>query len=412
MSSPSKSSPSSDVESESSTIVYDHEPFVTFRSRVLAIAITSIWPGSTPNTIVIERMRGGGFNRIIGLTQHHPGAQPDANTRYILRTPRFDAAQVHSEVAVLQFLHQHTKIPAPEVVTYDETHQNALGYPFAVQIRIPGTDLHSSFPKLRHNERCSVARELGDIYRQMLAVRSSVAGKLALSNDHKRLGVPLCVAPLRLMDAESLTPYSDSPATESVHELLTANFQAQKARRLERFPTDFVTPEFMDKFCQMTSELDAGGWLASTHYSIAHLDLAPRNILVNPTQGEKVPIISGVLDWDNAVLAPMFMSCAPPMWIWAWQDDDEEDERCANDRPPTSEGRELKLLFEEAAGHDYVRFAYESAYRLARRLVRFAIDGIPSSEDFEEAETMLQEWEDIYQARKDGIEARNSSRDN
>lgn len=45
-----------------------------------------------------------------------------------------------------------------------------------------------------------------------------------------------------------------------------------------------------------------------------------------------------------------------------------------------------------------MKFAYPSAYRLARRLVRFAADGIRSNEDFYEAEAMLKEWRGVAQA--------------
>lgn len=90
------------------------------------------------------------------------------------------------------------------------------------------------------------------------------------------------------------------------------------------------------------------------------------------------------------------------MWVWAWQDDEEEDELLANDDPGTAEGRELKALFEEAAGPVYVRFAYEPAYRLARRLVRFAVEGLRFNEDFREADVMLVEWAAIRESSKQG----------
>ncbi|KAH7134023.1 hypothetical protein EDB81DRAFT_886828 [Dactylonectria macrodidyma] len=387
---------SPDDQSDSSSIVYHHEPFEEFRSCVLAFALTDLWPSSSPDEITIDRLRGGGFNRIISLTRHHLDAGIDTKTQYVLRTPRFDAAQVESEVASVDFVRQHTRIPAPEMVAFDATDQNALGSPYAVQIRVAGADLHSCFPKLSHIDRCKVAQELGNIYRQMLAVRSSVAGRLALHPDHKRLGAPPHVAPLRLMDSQLPTPYRDFPMAESVHDLLATNFQAQKTRRLKWHPMDLLSPKLLDRFCQMASELDNRGWFVGVYCSIAHLDLAPRKILVNPTSDTQLSIISGVLDWDNAVLAPMFMSCAPPMWIWAWRDDEDEDERTANDEPPTAEGAQLKLAFEEAAGNDFARFAYEPAYRLARRLLRFAIDGMQSDEDFGDAEAMLQEWAGIH----------------
>ena len=72
--------------------------------------------------------------------------------------------------------------------------------------------------------------------------------------------------------------------------------------------------------------------------------------------------------------------------------------------PPTPEGRQLKMLFEEAAGQDFCRLAYEPAYRVARRLVRFAIHNVGSKEDLKEAEAMLEDWADIHQSRKSRID--------
>ncbi|KAI1181370.1 hypothetical protein F5B17DRAFT_453148 [Nemania serpens] len=178
-----------------------------------------------------------------------------------------------------------------------------------------------------------------------------------------------------------------SPTTTTVLELITGYLQENK--------DDF----FIDRFTAMASELDEDGWFANDHYSLAHLDLHPRNILVNPTSDTEIPIISGVMDWDNAILAPMFMSCQPPLWLWGWKHDEDEDERTANDEPPTVESRELKRLFENAAGPEYLRLAYKPAFRLARQLFSFALNGVRSNEQFKEADTMLQEWEVIRQPR-------------
>lgn len=380
-------------------MVYDHEPFVTFASRVVELAVRSIWPGAAEDEIAVERMQGGGFNRIIGLDRHHRDGS-GRTTRHILRIPRFDSAQVGNDVAILRFLHQKSNIPAPEVVMFDEGDANALESPYAVQTRIQGVGLHSSFPNLGHAQKCRVARELGAVFNQMLSVGSSVAGKLVLPPEPAEKNAPVYVLPLGCEDAGLEKPYSDGEQFESTHDLLKGVFLARKASDEEKFSKGTVVTEHWDKFCQMTLELDAGGWLSDTRYSIAHLDFAPRNILVDPTSDTQAPIVTGILDWDSAVLAPRFMSCTPPMWIWAWQDDEDEDERLANDDPGTAEGRELKALFEEAVGGDYVRLAYEPVYRLARRLVRFAVEGLRFNEDFREADAMIEEWAVIYESSK------------
>ncbi|OKP12743.1 hypothetical protein PENSUB_1475 [Penicillium subrubescens] len=58
-------SPGSEEEylSDSSTLVYGHEPFETFQVRVLKLCQAVLNPAGD---ITIERMNGGGFNRIDG----------------------------------------------------------------------------------------------------------------------------------------------------------------------------------------------------------------------------------------------------------------------------------------------------------------------------------------------------------
>ncbi len=87
---------SSDV-SESPSVVSDHEPFATFGLRVLGLAV-NLWPSSDTNDFDVERLRGGSFHRVIGLTRRQPGLE---DTHYIVWVPRLDSAQLDDEVAVL-----------------------------------------------------------------------------------------------------------------------------------------------------------------------------------------------------------------------------------------------------------------------------------------------------------------------
>lgn len=78
-------SPELEVESQSdsSTLVYDHEPFETSQARALKLCQTVLPPAD--GKISIERMHGGGFNRIIGVSvvsdEHPPASQPRSTVR-------------------------------------------------------------------------------------------------------------------------------------------------------------------------------------------------------------------------------------------------------------------------------------------------------------------------------------------
>ncbi|PSN73635.1 hypothetical protein BS50DRAFT_467362, partial [Corynespora cassiicola Philippines] len=197
------------------------------------------------------------------------------------------------------------------------------------------------------------------------------------------------IAPFFETDAKLLGHLQDQTSTT---DLLKTIFTLRTADGEKKYPLDTIRPKLFSQFMEMAGELDEDGWFQDVPFSLCHLDLEPRNILIDATHDKQRPIITGILDWDSAVLAPSFMSCKPPQWIWDWQDDEDEDEQTANDVPPTKECIKLKIAFEMAAGWDYMLYAYSPVYRLARRLVRFAIDGIRSAEDIDEAEKILEEW--------------------
>ncbi|KAH9203455.1 hypothetical protein DL95DRAFT_503600 [Leptodontidium sp. 2 PMI_412] len=177
--------------------------------------------------------------------------------------------------------------------------------------------------------------------------------------------------------------------------MLCAALEYKKRLGAANGSDDALRVEFFTSFITVAREMSALGLLDQNNHCLCHLDLEPRNILVQALSSAQAHVISGILDWDSAIFGPLFMSCSPPMWLWAWIEGEDEDERFANDIPATLEQRQLKNLFEDAAGETYARFAYAAQNRLGRRLVRFAIDGLRSNEDFVNADLFLQEWANL-----------------
>ncbi|KAJ5952368.1 uncharacterized protein N7479_010781 [Penicillium vulpinum] len=65
------------------------------------------------------------------------------------------------------------------------------------------------------------------------------------------------------------------------------------------------------------------GVLDGNDYCLCHLDLEPRNILARAPSPTQPQTVIGILDWDIALFVPPLMSCSPPMWLWAWDEEDE-----------------------------------------------------------------------------------------
>ncbi|KAK0722352.1 hypothetical protein B0T26DRAFT_702394 [Lasiosphaeria miniovina] len=417
--------------SSTSTVNFGYEAFETFQLRALELAERNsalLWPESAYDVdgeIAVERMRGGGFNRVIGLSRHSGQGDYDDVQHYILRIPRYPDSDFESDMASLLFVQNYTRIETAGLVAFDRSGDNAVGSPFMIQSRAPGTNLVLGFHDLDHAARCRLARDLGYVFRQMLETKSSVPGQLVLSPPDEYGHQEVMVGPLdagntapfccyngshgRPRDPLAASPYDPCPAANPPFAIwLTAIFRAQKTY-LEILPDDVRNrddttgvslDEELDGFIEMAEGLSADGWLDNVSCSLAHLDLECRNMLVDPGAAENLSSLA-VLDWDGAILGPAFMSCAPPMWLWTRTADRVcpcaqcLGELTANDDPATPEARELKQLFEDAAGPDYLRFAYQPQYRLARKLVRFALRTQYTDKDGDEASEMLDEWHDL-----------------
>ncbi|KAI1422058.1 hypothetical protein F5Y12DRAFT_764825 [Xylaria sp. FL1777] len=389
------------VEPKTSTIEYDHRSWITIRLQVLALAKQTVWVDSATAEISVEYLVRSEHSRAIGITRQ---AQDKTNTRtsYILKVRRFHDTQVDNDVATLLFVQRYSEIPAPRVITFDNSATNQLNSPYMIQTRLENAGLYFCMPRLSQEQRCQLARELGSVFRQMLSIRSNKAGRLVLPSDNKTLDAPLHVAPWIQADIPISTAYDDSAPSETVYDLLINTLRTRKAEELKLRPNSTSRHDLITRFMSMAAQLEEAGWLSNCPYSLAHLDITPHNIMIRrPFNNSERPIISGILGWDSAVFSPMFMSCTPPIWLWDWERDDSDDEiEVADYLPPTKDGQTLKDIFEEAAGPEFKRFAYQNAYRLARQLVQFTINGLRSNEDIKVANTMLEEWQGILLSNK------------
>lgn len=406
----------------------EHSRRAKYESKALALARSCIWPhADVKDNITVETLRGGSYNRIIGLTLTSSQSKDqdltcnkpteertsETVTKYILRIPQFVAQRVDDDVAALLFVNrlptlQHgtevPEIPVPKIITFDETKNNRLRSCYMVQERLYGQPLVDVYRhQLGHGKQRRVAHDLGRVYRRMLAVTSTQAGRLILPDDNKSLEaeihvIPWVPCPSIFCETErkprKSAPYRAGDAGESVLELLRRTHHEQKAEIRERLPKDKSRPKIIDEWFKVASEMDAAGYFKESdgHFALAHLDLHSRNILVDKDSPWDRPIITGILDWDTAVLAPAFMSCDPPTWIWNWG-----RKGLADEEPATPEKKELKRDFEAAAGPRYIKFAYHPAYRMARRLVKFAIRGRWSMKDEQEVADLLAEWRGLLE---------------
>ncbi|OQD78287.1 hypothetical protein PENDEC_c001G05364 [Penicillium decumbens] len=252
--------------SDTSTLTFGQEPFETFQHRAVELCNTVLDKGSP----TVERLRGGGFNRVLGL--HLP------NCEYILRIPRYLEGSMPYDIAPLKLLENYPEIPAPTIITFDISQDNALKDSYMIQERIPGLPCISEYPGLPHEAKCAVARDLGRIFSSMHGIRNRAAGRLIWKEDTLRL--------------EPLDPYyqkdpvllcNDGPADQSTFELILDVIRSKLAEAIQinRERSWAYKIEFFEKLTIVAKEMEqAGVWDTAYAFCLCHRDIEPRNILV------------------------------------------------------------------------------------------------------------------------------------
>lgn len=203
---------------------------------------------------------------------------------------------------------------------------------------------------------------------------------------------------------------------KSTLDFFLAQFGRWRAEELRINPTEILHPHFMERLAATASQMNSLGCLGDNKNCLSHLDLASQNIMVEIRPDNSITV-TGVLDFDSAVFAPKFVSCYPPWWLW--QDETQpgdalEDESQSNETPPDPELVEIKRIFEETVGNDFLRYSYQPQFRLARKLFKIACHGNCSNETWKKIEEFLDEWDAFYKAKledhdsQDGVKSLSS----
>ena len=435
---------SSSEGSETSTLQYDQEPYNLFEIRVeklchilwpLQASMGSFWTNSRIAKIMrankflrvfapfqeaplIERLGGGDYNRVVGISFPSSTRETYPKRDLILRVPRWGQGQTERVVATLDYLGHESFIPVADVVAKDFSKENPLGSPYVIQERLPGSDLEVLWNDLSHAQRCMIAREVGLAVKSLLALESPVAGYIDTSGRGTQITETHTVIPFDLesddgdlfaepegQDADAVGVPRQSESTLSFFQTQIGRWRAVDVAR--NAPTVDEMIGLWDGMLKVIEEMDDLGLFKSLNHCLCHVDLYPRNIMAKIHPDGSIRI-TGILDWDEAVVAPKFVTCEPPAWLWGFDDDTHlphndlpawpYEKPGANDLPANLENRELKKVFEEAAGFEYVDLAYGEHFRLCRGLFRVALFGLTSNENYEAAERIVEDWAGLRSA--------------
>jgi aminoglycoside phosphotransferase (APT) family kinase protein len=405
--------------SQTSTVKYQHEPFDSFREKARKL-IQELWPRTHAKDVLIERVQGGGFNRIVAVTIFEPTPKTPIITRntirrilakcfgrhseqqvlgrYILRIPRKDASSMPYNITALAYAARLVSFPVPDTIVYDKTNSNALGQAYMLQKRLPGKPLADLWPTLNFEQKKSAVRDISEIICQLYKVKSICAGIVSKDNTGFELANSIRLEQMPVPRA-FIWVGTEGAQTAAAVPQTTRDFLislCERQRQYARTDGDLTFDETWDSFAKIINKMHQLDLLSDKDcFHFYHGDFYPRNLLARITSPTTVEI-TGVLDWDFAAFAPKFMSARPPFFLWQDEDAHEEDDEDATLVPECAEKAEFKRIFEDVTGSEITRFSYLPEYVIARRMYFIMMRGIRSGVDLYYAEQLVEEFEELH----------------
>ncbi|KAJ4327199.1 hypothetical protein N0V84_002329 [Fusarium piperis] len=418
--------------SPTSTAEYEeHEPFETFQDKVQRLC-QLLWP---PCDFRIERMKGGFSNRVIGIrvleksavTLEEPGVAPEpppspsgkeAEKRgttpseenspspegsptpgdYVLRVPRFQSAHLDYYKRILDLAGIYTTIGVPRVVAIEEDSStaNPIGQPYILQQRLPGQRLDDIWKDLNHNQRLQVAERVAFFFLDIQEA-TNLSGGLPDFETSKGSPDAIPTKDFKFVD----------DAEDSKRQIKPQHPADMLCARLLCWHKKYSGPGFGDgpwlgliEMVKSMQRLNKTFGPDTPTYHFHHGDLFPRNIMV-ATPDDQTAVVTGILDWDEAHYAPAVVALAPPAWLWLvayWSDDVEDyvNEEAlwvnAPKTPEDDEAKELKAVFDQIVGPEFLRYAYSPDACDARKIWHSAKESIGRSWVVDELFKMLEAW--------------------
>ncbi|KAH7402429.1 kinase-like domain-containing protein [Pyrenochaeta sp. MPI-SDFR-AT-0127] len=307
---------------------------VRFDASSLCELVGSLSESVSP-VIAIEKLEGG-FSKAL-LMKRADG------TEIVAKIPCRNAGPPHyttaSEVAVLDYIREHTSIPAPKVLAWNSNSSNPVGAEYIIMDKARGVQLFQNWSDIGGLARLSIINQLVEIEREMARIRFPALGHLyhseSIDNDKSYIHLDssidppgaYCIGPS--CDHAWHTPVDFSGRNTNINgpwrtlaEYGLALVSREKHRVITETPPDNLCHPIIN-LNQRIAVLEAAAKVMESLHTNAHLcdfgfpllwhtDLHMGNIFVS--QSEPAKIVS-IIDWQSIGVGPAFLQVRWPVFL-------------------------------------------------------------------------------------------------
>lgn len=357
-------------------------------------------------------------------------------------------------VAPFRFVRANTTIPVPKIVAYDTTKENPLRRRFLLMERPLGVPAFQEYESRSFKYRMGLARELGNVFKQMLGMRSHEPGyatqfptfsekynsftESSGGTESRQVWAVSEIKPLCGCEGCIDTDVEGEVDTDEIVQQpghmteisrerwhkrylpgavpLAGHDRAAWGRKVQRFILELLEMQlfvdfrygnalrcaFLKAYKDMVWEMFASGLFDGMPFVLCHRGMGPQNIFIRSEYedgkgvgGLDAPfsILTGIVGWEKAYFGPAFLACEPPTWLWSRGEDENEVD--LKNSPSRDENMRIKQAFDHAAGAEYCNWAYGEPYQFMRDLVSHVMFSTPPDnvQNVKAAADLLRRWD-------------------
>ncbi|KAL3474616.1 kinase-like domain-containing protein [Aspergillus californicus] len=318
---------------------------VPFNVDALSSAACSAVRRPPTDLVSTTKLAEGGFNRVLQVT-FSDGYSVIARIPFRATVPKQYA--VASEAATLGFL-RSSGIPVPKVLTYSPDPTNPVGAEYIILEKMDGTPLSAQWFSMDNKARVKIMKQIVQLESRFMALRFPASGSLYYRRDLINLQSSISlrgqaeprpddmvVGPTAqhgwwykdraLLDVDR-GPWADyrsafdAPAkreTEFCKRFGRPRLHVERyLRELHKFKQ--LSPEthiqLLSDFSKLSPSLEIPSEHPFSRPTLRHPDFSLNNILINSSND-----ISGIIDWQHAVILPLCLCAGIPDHFQNWGD--------------------------------------------------------------------------------------------
>jgi aminoglycoside phosphotransferase (APT) family kinase protein len=252
--------------------------------------------------------------------------------------------KINSEVATINFIRQTTDIPVPQILAFDDTAENELGFEWILMTMLTGGNLRTKWRKLSQDSKQNLVKQIARYQAQLFRHKFSAIGNIFDTPESQLEKVNLSSSILSAdteetsQDSQQISPtlgqivsmffFWGDHITQDVPRGPFTNSKDWLRARLNLVLTD------QERILQTTNDSDEiedaqnAKILAERLLQLLprvfpttdpipepsmlfHDDLSSRNILIDDDDGT----ITGLVDWECVSALPLWKACAFPAFL-------------------------------------------------------------------------------------------------